>query len=208
MPLTSVQLLACCPLGNKSDFCGQPPQEAITIQSLKAELVFYLKYLQANLRSGNNATNIKQDSLYYTVLKRSRVKRESPRLIQVNKRKKLFGMETIHYSKYCFSDFFFFLVSSPYNLNFWKRVLNSLVLLPDDIYWTPLGLTPNTRWHLIAQYIHNNTKRHHFIFCYLQYLRSTHENLQNNVRTHSKGRRLCVILDVILLKMQQYQIPE
>lgn len=116
---------------------NQPPHQAVNIQSLKAKLVSYLKHLQVNLRSGNNATNLHQTGQYLLHnIKKTTVKIECPRVIQVNKRKKLFGMETVCYSKYCISGFclaFFCLnyLQSP----FLKRGLNASQLHgPDDTY--------------------------------------------------------------------------
>lgn len=92
--------LICSNLGLDFPLSGrvgsQPPQQAITIQSLKVELASCLEqHLKVNLASGSKATNIHQtgQSLLCNI-KRARVKRESPRPIQVHTRKTLFRMET------------------------------------------------------------------------------------------------------------------
>lgn len=67
--------------------------QAVTTESLKAELVSYLKHLQVNLMSGNNVKHLHQtgQSLLYNV-KENLSENTMSKVSQVNKRKKLFGM--------------------------------------------------------------------------------------------------------------------
>lgn len=112
---------------------SQPPQQAMTIQSLKVQLSSCLKqHLKVNLGSGSKATNQIGQSLLCNI-KKAGVKRDSPRLIQIHTRKTLFEMETICHISYCVSESF--VSQSPYNLNFQKGpwlLHSSLVSLPDD----------------------------------------------------------------------------
>lgn len=116
--------LICLNLGLDFPLSGrvgsQPPQQTMTIRSLKVQLPSCLKQdLKVNSGSRSKATNLHQtgQSLLCN-LKRARVKRESPTLMQIHTRKTLFGMETICYISYCISESF--VSRSPYNLNFRK----------------------------------------------------------------------------------------
>ena len=113
---------ADCPLHHRVE--SQRPRQAMTTQSLKVEPASCLEqYQKVNLGSGSKATNLHQTGQSWLCnIKKTRVKRESPRLIKVHTRKTLQNANNIlHFMPH----FWIVCLSKSLKSQFSKRGLNA-----------------------------------------------------------------------------------